>query len=77
MRKLMNILSSAVILTALGSCENTIDTIKVSGEDEIMMNALMDVNDDVHIVYLSHQALRHKGGASVLCQRAACSHGES
>ena len=50
----MNILSSAVILTALGSCENTIDTIKVSGEDEIMMNALMDVNDDVHIVYLSH-----------------------
>lgn len=50
----MNILYSAAIVTVLGSCENTIDTIKVSGEDQIMMNALLDVNDDIHVVYLSH-----------------------
>ena len=53
MGKLIRILP--IILAALFSgCENTIETINVSGEDEIMMNALMNVNEDVHIVYLSH-----------------------
>jgi hypothetical protein len=54
MRKLMNILYSAALAMLIAGCENTIDTIEVSSEDVIMMNALMNVNDDVHIVYLSH-----------------------
>ena len=54
MRKLMNILLFAALAMLLAGCENTIDTIEVKGKDEIMMNALMNVNDDFHIVYLSH-----------------------
>ncbi len=44
----------AAVAALSTGCENTLETIKVSGDDEIMMNALMDAGEDFHIVYLSH-----------------------